>query len=665
MKKTTLLTFILCALVVSSSFAQFPESFEEAVPPTGWATFRGLDDAGVDYDWERTDADANTGDYSAFVRYSDFVLAEDWLVTPEFTPTSATNILEFFQHQSYGADYGNVYEILVSTSSQTDIETFVVVDTQTEVDVPFSFAPYYVDLSAYNDTAIYLAFKMTNDFGDNWYIDDVNLIGDVEAPECAINPTPADDAVDVLIPDGEITLSWDPSNSGDAPTAYEVSFGLDQSLDLFTTTVGTNSIDLINLDLGTEYFWRVIPSNAGGAATGPCPIWSFTTENPPEPSTNTSCAEAQTIECGETLEGNSAGSDGTYEDIGCGLGVNGLWYTFTGTGLNVTVTSTASFDHEMGIAVGQCGALVNEACIDASLGAESYTFETVENETYYVYIAHYFTDDETTGVIGITVECAEPVDPIVPDFVSDFSAFPGGWFEADGPFGFPDGSSSSWQSDDFGNDPGHPNGLAAKVNIFGTTTDEYLISPVFDLSGGTYFLNFDIALVDWNTTNATVLGPDDYVALLVTQDDGVNWAELRRWDENSSIGATREAAEEIELSSYGSEVQFAFYAFSDTSNADTDFFMDNFSLTSNSLSNDEFNQLDIAYYPNPTDGKVYFQTSDIVSKIIVYNMLGQIISETEPNQINPELDLSKVENGAYFVQINQGEMNRTIRIIKN
>src|SRR5690606_28975640 len=102
----------------------------------------------------------------------------------------------------------------------------------------------------------------------------------------------------------------------------------------------------------------------------------------------------------------SAGSAGTQEGSGCTLGANGVWYTFTGYGGDITIDVTASFDHELAITSGTCGALVNVGCEDSSTGAESYTItNSVDGETYYVYIAHWSGSSTVTGTHTISLTC--------------------------------------------------------------------------------------------------------------------------------------------------------------------------------------------------------------------------------------------------------------------
>jgi len=194
---------------VFESKAQFPEGFETTVPPAGWAAFNN--GIGVSYDWT-TSALVNSGVQAAFVRYENVPsgLAEDWLVTPQFT-VGSNGVLEFYQRQAYASDFGSVYTVRVSTVDQTTTTNFVTVDTQVETDFSLTYAVHYVDLSSYAGQAIYVAFVMTNDDGDNWYIDDVDMI----SPPCIapINLNAAN------ITTNSADLSWAPFASG---TNFEV-----------------------------------------------------------------------------------------------------------------------------------------------------------------------------------------------------------------------------------------------------------------------------------------------------------------------------------------------------------------------------------------------------------------------------------------------------------
>lgn len=65
MKKTILLLLIIG--LSWSSWAQFPEGFETAVPPDGWTSFAGANGEGVSESWTQLES-PNTGSYSIIIR---------------------------------------------------------------------------------------------------------------------------------------------------------------------------------------------------------------------------------------------------------------------------------------------------------------------------------------------------------------------------------------------------------------------------------------------------------------------------------------------------------------------------------------------------------------------------------------------------------------------
>jgi len=126
--------------------------------------------------------------------------------------------------------------------------------------------------------------------------------------------------------------------------------------------------------------------------------------------TNDLCANATSLPCGTTnLAGTTVGTVSESAPSGCASNY-GVWYTFTGDGVSTTISSTATFDHEMEIMSGTCGSLTNINCIDNELSgtAETYTFTSVIGTTYYIYIGHYSTSSTTTGTFTISRSCALP-----------------------------------------------------------------------------------------------------------------------------------------------------------------------------------------------------------------------------------------------------------------
>ncbi len=282
MKKITLL-FILLIAFSFKSYAQFPEDFESSITiPTGWAIFEN--GTGAVESWQINDGATNN---LALITYEnvDLGLAEDWLVTPQFTVDATNFILSFEQTDNWATDYGSVYTIRVSTgSSQTTPGDFTIIDTQTETDVWAGgpLAQHTVDLTAYIGTPIFVAFVMENDNGDYWIIDNIDMIADASAPDPVTTPTPADMAIDVYIDptDNAVAFAWVPAATGDPATAYDVYLGDSATtLGLLGTLSGT-SVNITGMEYSTQSFWQIVAKNVGGEAVGSS-IWSFTTESDP------------------------------------------------------------------------------------------------------------------------------------------------------------------------------------------------------------------------------------------------------------------------------------------------------------------------------------------------------------------------------------------------
>ena len=219
---------------------------------------------------------------------------------------------------------------------------------------------------------------------------------------------------------------------------------------------------------------------------------------------------------------------------------------------------------------------------------EAYTATSVDltgfltpNTSYSVYVINVCGDvmSSWSDPVSFTTLPA----PIVPDYMNDFATYPGDlWTEAQGSpiTGLTAGATTSlWAADGFAND-GFSG--AARLNIYSTGRDEWLISPVFDLSAMNYFLNLDAAATEYgSSTLDAIWGSDDFAGLYVTTDDGATWTELYLWDGTNNPGAQGTMMPEIELSGY-STVQFGIYGESTALNEDIDFFVDNFSITAES-----------------------------------------------------------------------------------
>ena len=74
-------------------------------------------------------------------------------------------------------------------------------------------------------------------------------------------------------------------------------------------------------------------------------------------------------------------------------------------------------------------------------------------------------------------------------------------------------------------------------------------------------------------------------------------------------------------------------------------------VASTSLSVDDFIVDGFTYYPNPTSGIVNFKVDKLIEKVTIYNPLGQEIKQFITSKKTLELDVSKYNNGIYFIEL--------------
>lgn len=141
-------------------------------------------------------------------------------------------------------------------------------------------------------------------------------------------------------------------------------------------------------------------------------------------------------------------------------------------------------------------------------------------------------------------------------------------------------TTSGWAHHVFGNLGGTNN--SAYINIY-STKNHWLITPPINLGDGTtdYQLSFDIALTPWTGTAQSTLGPDDYVAVVISTDNGVTWTDanvLIDWDDSDVISPTGNHIV-VSLEGYSGLVKVGFYAERPSgSTPDLRFYVDNVSV---------------------------------------------------------------------------------------
>tara|TARA_B100000809_G_scaffold178394_1_gene176003 strand:+ start:17329 stop:19353 length:2025 start_codon:yes stop_codon:yes gene_type:complete len=665
MKKITLL-FLMTFLYSSFSFGQYlSEGFESGTAfPDDWV----LTQTNSSQTWVISAATANTGSNSATVAY-DLAAQDETLTSPSINLSSATNPrLMFSWNMSYywSVDPNNNYDFIVSVDDGTDI-TQVFTEADAGVFTNFIWYEKTIDLSAYaGQSDVKIIFNYSGADGASLNIDDILI---EETPSCL----PVTSLTASPISPTDVEISW---VAGGSETEWTYEWGITG----FTQGSGTlyqvsnNSLTIDTLTPGETYDIYVIANCVGDDDSGLATIsWTM----PFTPPSNDDCDDAISLtvntdqSCSNVTAGTNLGATASSQvDDVTGTPNNDVWFSFiaTGTDHKVSLSSivnqgggtSTSTDMGMGVydATGGCDALVLVADSDPN---ELILSSLTPSNTYLVRVYGWYSAIANNN---FNICVGSPSPPIVPNYSEDFSNYPGDWTEANGAYMAPSGSSSSFSSGNFAYDSNNINGASSKVNIYGGSIDEYLISPQFNLSGATYYLNYDVALTGYNSTSAATLGTDDYVALLVTQDGGSSWQELFRWDSTSTISNTGQSAAEITLSSYGDVVQFAYYAFSDTSNEDNDFYIDNFQITTTTLgvANNSIENFNL--FPTLVKDKITFTSQETIDVFEVYNLLGQQVFSEKVNTKTAEINLTTLAKGVYIVKVQSGDSRGSYKIIK-
>jgi PKD repeat protein len=116
-----------------------------------------------------------------------------------------------------------------------------------------------------------IIIEFFHDSDEEYRVDNIKLTGILYLPGCATNLSPTDTATNVSVTP---TLSW---SAVSGATGYKVYYGLDSTTTTALAETASTSVTLPTLQNGTQYYWKVVPTNARGDATGCGNAISFTT----------------------------------------------------------------------------------------------------------------------------------------------------------------------------------------------------------------------------------------------------------------------------------------------------------------------------------------------------------------------------------------------------
>jgi len=82
------------------------------------------------------------------------------------------------------------------------------------------------------------------------------------------------------------------------------------------------------------------------------------------------------------------------------------------------------------------------------------------------------------------------------------------------------------------------------------------------------------------------------------------------------------------------------------------------------LGNEDFDNLNFSFYPNPTSSILNISYSRVISDILVFNMLGQEVMKVKTNESEVQIDLSQLAEATYFVKVTSEGREKIIKVIK-
>jgi subtilisin-like proprotein convertase family protein len=206
-------------------------------------------------------------------------------------------------------------------------------------------------------------------------------------------------------------------------------------------------------------------------------------------------------------------------------------------------------------------------------GTNPYTLTgLISNEAYDFWIQADCGGDSSSyaGPSSFTTPCAV----YTPQYLETYNTWVSAcWDQADA--GSPTTTATSfgasnWGATGFLNDG---SGVGAvKINLYTTGTEDWMVSPTFDLSaGGPWELKIEAGVTGWNNTSAQPMGSDDMVEVVVSTDGGATWSVLHTWDATNQPSVNGEFLQ-LDLSAYtGTSNIFAIWAYDGTVNDPEDF----------------------------------------------------------------------------------------------
>ena len=95
-----------------------------------------------------------------------------------------------------------------------------------------------------------------------------------------------------------------------------------------------------------------------------------------------------------------------------------------------------------------------------------------------------------------------------------------------------------------------------------------------------------------------------------------------------------------------------------------EYYVDNFEFFEGFLNTSEFDETTVSVYPNPVQDILNISTQTNVESVVVYDVLGKVVLNVQPDAISPSVNVSALSSGAYMVQITTERGTKTVKVVK-
>lgn len=358
--------------ITTSSSIPFLEDFEGSFPPSNWSVVSADVSAGDPWDtdpsirqWEKRavtqQSSGLAGNAAAinYVAYGYNTGSIDELISPSINLTSASapNLTFQLSYKYFGASNFERLRVLVSTDcgvnytavydkQYTQLANMGSGGTSWAPTLASNWRQETIDLTAYAGQVITLKFEGTNGYGNNLFIDKINVTDNCTAPAITTNPSNSTNCAGTntsftVANTGGGTYQWQENNGGgfvnisnggiysNATTATLNLTGVTAGMNSYTyRCVVTNGCGSVNSNSATLTVNSVAtPTISAGGATTFCSGGSVVLTS--------SAASGNTWSTGATTQAITVSTAGTYTVTATASGCSA-----TSAGTTVTVNST-------------------------------------------------------------------------------------------------------------------------------------------------------------------------------------------------------------------------------------------------------------------------------------------------------------------------------------